>query len=269
VATRFRLEVDGKSLTSDSKIGVAVKAAYLQAKSVIPRGDLTFGLLDTPTWSLSEETWAYRSVEKTLADFRGLGSSADLGASLRGYVDGGHHVGYFATVGNGVGQKPETDRYKKFYLSVPLRYGDGVLEPYVDYENAFPSKDRATYKLFAGYALKRATLGVEALDRVNHRPSGGNQEPRGLSLFARGTVSETLAGFARLDLWQPDHRLANRVDQQLWIAGLDWQPVRDVHVMPNVEATQYVAQGTGVVPPHHDLQARATIYYRFSRPQTP
>src|SRR5262245_22189937 len=31
--TRFRLEVDSKSLTSDGKIGVNVKSAYLQAKA--------------------------------------------------------------------------------------------------------------------------------------------------------------------------------------------------------------------------------------------
>ena len=33
-ATRFRLEADSRSLTSDGKLGVAVKAMYLQAKSV-------------------------------------------------------------------------------------------------------------------------------------------------------------------------------------------------------------------------------------------
>ena len=78
-ATRFRLEVDGKSLTSDNKLGVNVKAAYLQAKSIVPRGDGFFGVLTTPIWENPEEFWGYRSLEKTIADFRGLGSSADLG----------------------------------------------------------------------------------------------------------------------------------------------------------------------------------------------
>jgi hypothetical protein len=34
-ATRFRLEADGRSLTSDGKISTSVKNAYVQAKSVI------------------------------------------------------------------------------------------------------------------------------------------------------------------------------------------------------------------------------------------
>src|SRR2546428_6416535 len=72
LSTRFRLEADSKSLTSDGKLGVAVKAAYLQAKNVYPRGDLYFGLFDTPTWDLAEEFWQYRSIEKNLPDFRGI-----------------------------------------------------------------------------------------------------------------------------------------------------------------------------------------------------
>ena len=112
-------------------------------------------------------------------------------------------------------------------------------------------------------------MGVEAVDRVNHRITAPNQEPRGISVFARGAATSTIAGFARFDHWQSDHNLDDRVDSQLWIAGIDWQPFKDVHVMPNVEATQYLTVGNPVtVPAHHDLQARVTFYYRFSRPQS-
>ena len=268
-ATRFRLEMDSRSLTSDGKLGVNVKAAYMQARNVYPRADLLLGVLSTPIWEGSEEFWAYRSIEKTIGDFRGIGSSADVGLELKGFADSEHHLGYIVMLGNGPGQKPEDNRYKKAYLSLPARFGDLRIEPYADYEGGFGSRDRATYKLFAGYELKWLALGAEALDRVNHAASGVNQEPRGLSVFVRGAPTASFAAFARADFWEPDHRLKNRVDQQLWIAGLDWQPARDVHVMPNVEATQYVAKGTAVVPPHHDLQARVTFYYRFSRPQSP
>jgi len=272
-ATRFRLEVDGKSLTSDGKLGVNVKAAYLQAKSVIPRGDLFFGLVQTPSWENSEEFWQYRSIEKTIADFRGFGSSADLGLGLKGFADGAHHFGYSTLIGNGTGQKPETDRYKKYYLALPVRFGDLRVEPYADYESArsnVPGNyDRATWKLFAGYEFRKLAVGVEAVDRVNHRTTAPNQEPRGISVFARGAATSTIAGFARFDHWQSDHNLDDRVDSQLWIAGIDWQPFKDVHVMPNVEATQYLTVGNpATVPAHHDLQARVTFYYRFSRPQS-
>jgi hypothetical protein len=281
-ATRFRLEADSKALT-DGKLGVFVKGAYLQAKSVIPRGDFFFGMISTPTFENSEEFWQYRSVEKTLTDFRGLGSSSDLGVELKGFADPDHHIGYAAMIGDGMGQKPENDRYKKYYLSLPVRYGDFRLEPGVDYQSirlnldkakpvqsdsAAVNSDQGTFKVFAGYEFRRMALGIEAVDRVNHKGATASEEPRGLSVFARGTATPTLVAFGRFDYWIADKRQADRVDSQLWIAGLDWQPFKDLHIMPNVEMAQYVAKGKGVAPSHHDLQARVTLYYRFSRPQS-
>jgi len=167
-STRFRLEADGKSLTSDGKVGLAVKAAYLQARNAYPRADFFFGILTTPIYEVAEEFWGYRSIEKELADFRGIGSSADIGAELKGFADPGHRFGYSAMVGNGLGQKPEDNRDKKVYLGLPARLGDFRIEPYFDYENVAAHQDRATYKLFAGYEARIGAIGGEALGCVNH-----------------------------------------------------------------------------------------------------
>jgi hypothetical protein len=292
LATRFRLEVDGRNTTTaDGRLGVFVKNAYLQAKSVVPRGDVFFGMLSTPTFENSEEFWQYRSIEKTIADFRGVASSSDLGLELKGFLDGAHRIGYSAMVGDGTGQRPEADRFKRWYLSLPLRFGDLRIEPYADYqpvrvtpnlaapaepESVAVANDQATWKIFAGYELRRLALGVEAFDRVLHRAGVNNVEPRGLSMFARGTLAPTLNAFARADLYQPDVNATKRVDSWLWMAGVDWtpfrdgawQPLKDVHVMPNVEAVRYQSKGAAVAPAHGDLQARLTLYYRFSRPQS-
>ncbi len=266
-STRFRLEMDSKALTSDGKIGVYVKAAYLQAKNVLPGGSFLFGMLTTPTFEIADELWLYRPIEKTIADFRGLGSSSDIGVQLKGYFDSDHRIGYSAMVGNGPGQKPEDNRYKKGYLSFPLRPTENLwLEPYADYEGGAASQDRATFKMLAGYEFRRLTIGAEVVDRVNHQTSAPNREPFGFSIFARGRATPKMAAFARFDRWQPNTRGADRVDTDMYIAGLDWEPFKDVHVMPNVEATQYNARGAAVAPPHHDLQARMTMYYRWSKP---
>jgi len=266
-STRLRLEMDGKELTSGGKIGVYVKAAYLQVKSVVPRGNFFFGEITTPTFENSEEFWQYRSVEKTIVDFRGISPSADLGVELKGFADAGHKIGYSAMVGNGPGQKPESNRYKRYYLSLPLSpIKDLKLEPYVDYEPGVAGADKALYKLFAGYELKRGAIGAEIVDQVVHSSAGPNTEPFGFSVFARMAPSPTLGAYARFDRWQPNTRAANRVDSDLYIAGLDWQPYKDVHVMPNVESAQYRSRGTAVAPAHHDTQARLTFYYRFSKP---
>ena len=267
VSTRFRLEADSKALTSDTKIGVYVKAAYLQLKDVIPRSSFYFGMANTPTFENAEEFWAYRSVEKTITDFRGIASSSDLGLLLKGFADEGHRIGYAAMLGDGTGQRPEDNRYKRAYFTLPLRPVEGlILEPYVDYEGGPGETDRVLYKMFAGYEFKRAALGGEIFERVNHVAVGDNRHPFGFSVFGRWKAAEKIQAFARFDRWQPDTRATDRIDTDLYIAGFDWEPYKDVHIMPNAEWTQYDARGATVAPPHHDVQARLTFYFRFSKP---
>ena len=266
-STRFRLEMDGKELTSGGKLGVFVKAAYLQVKNLVPRGNFFFGEISTPTFENSEEFWQYRAAEKTIADFRGVAPASDLGIEMKGFVDGAHKIGYSAMLGNGNGQKPETNRYKRYYLGLPLNLvRDLKVEPYIDYEPGVNGTDKALYKLFAGYELKKGAIGGEIFRQTAHSRVAPNTEPSGFSAFARMAPSPTLGAYARFDSWQPNRRAANRVDTNLYIAGLDWQPYKDVHVMPNVEATKYRAKGTATGPSHNDTQARLTFYYRFSKP---
>src|SRR6267378_1943068 len=147
------------------KLGVFVKNAYLQAKNVVPRGSFFFGEITTPTFENSEEFWQYRSIEKTVVDFRGVAPSSDLGIEMKGFADAGHKVGYSVMLGDGNGQKPETNRYKRYYLSLPLNpIRDLKIEPYVDYEPGVAGADKALYKLFAGYEFKKAAIGGEILD---------------------------------------------------------------------------------------------------------
>jgi hypothetical protein len=268
-STRVRLEADGKSLTSDGKFGVAVKALYVQAKSVLPRMDVYAGLVSVPFFDVTEEFWAYRSIEKVLPDFRGYSPSADMGIEAKGFVDANHVLGYTALLGNGTGQKTETNRQKRVSGSLPIRWKDFHAEPYVDYENIFGGNDRLTWQTMLGYDTPyHGAIGWVATNQVQHTPTGPYKEVRGQSFFMRVQPKDVLGAFVRLDVFQPNHRATNRVDQQFYIAGIDWQPFKDVHIMPNIESMQYVAKGTGVVPPHHDLQARITFFWKFSRPQS-
>jgi len=266
-STRFRLEADSKSVTTDGKISVAVKAAYLQAKNVLPGGNFFFGMLPTPIYENPEEFWGYRSLEKTIADFRGVANSADLGVEMKGFVDADHKLGYSAMIGDGTGQVPENNRYKRFYFALPLRPFEALhLEPYADYENQPGAAEKATYKLFAGWELKKVALGTELLDGRLHSTTGAVAEPVGISVYARTKQMHKVNLVGRFDRWQPNTRAANRIDSDLYIAGVDWEPYHDVHLIPNIEATNYHARGTAVAPPNHDLQARITFFYKWSKP---
>src|SRR5512146_3331458 len=82
--TRFRLEADQSALTSDGKIGVFVKDAYLKWKGIFEGSDVLFGVSPAPAFDASEEAWGYRSLEKTIMDLRGIVPSRDLGVDLKG-----------------------------------------------------------------------------------------------------------------------------------------------------------------------------------------
>src|SRR5215831_5423444 len=219
-STRVRLEADGKSLTSDGKFGVAVKALYVQAKDVLPRMDVYAGMVSVAFLDVTEEFWAYRSIEKVLPDFHGYSPSADLGVEVKGFFDSNHVFGYTGLVGNGVGQKVENNRQKRVSASLPVRWKDLHFEPYIDYENinlrtgpTVGPADRMSYQVMVGYDLpKHSAVGFVATNQIQHTPVGPYHEVLGYSMFGRIQPTPKMGGFGRVDLWTPDKRLANRVD---------------------------------------------------------
>ena len=261
---RVRFETDGAALTSNTKLASFAKNFYLQMKSIVPRGDAFIGLTNTPTFENPDAFWQFRSVEKTIADFHGVAPASDGGVALRGFFDADHHVGYWGMIGNGTGQRNETNRYKRGYFSIPLQLGDARLEPYVDYESGTAGHDAALYKVFAGYEFKRAALGGEWVDYVVHAvPPAPYGEQMGYSVFGRAKLTPAWNAYARWDYWDPNKRVANRVTNNLWIVGADWTPVKDVHLQPNIEGDQYQGKGTAVPPAYHSVQARLTVYVNF------
>jgi hypothetical protein len=53
----------------------------VQVKNVVPGGNALFGMLTTPIFETADEGGDTGPIEKTIADFRGLASSSDLGHS--------------------------------------------------------------------------------------------------------------------------------------------------------------------------------------------
>ena len=54
----------------------------------------------------------------------------------------------------------------------------------------------------------------------------------------------------------------------LFIAGLDFSPSKDVHIIPNVEIVVYDEPDSGIryaagIKPGSDVMPRITLYYRF------
>ncbi len=281
-ATRFRLELDETanssgqySVLSNGNIGVYVKDAWLRWKNIFSGSDLYFGIQPTSAYEISEGIWAYRSLEKTIMDLRGVVSSRVLGIALRGKLDDEGMFGYWVTIANAnsavqpkdLGQTLRNgDKYNLYSLHVAFRPTKEVtLTVYGDYRPTFPVNDPAsttvppatesnntfTGALCAAYKQGNDfTLGAEAFtQKTAHAytdPASVNAlktlSKLGVSVFGWFNFTEELGIVARYDYYDPKtgSNVAEEGDSRSYIlAGLTYKPAKNVQVVPNLQVETY------------------------------
>lgn len=248
---RFRLEANDAGYGSRSKMTPFVKHGYLKWKGALG-GSLYIGLSGTPTWAISESVWGYRSVEKTILDLNGIGSSADIGLALKSSAGA---LNYYVMVANGPGQRPESDNGKKFYASVSMEPSENlVAEVYADLDLRPADQNRMTAKVFLGLQTDGMRLGIEPFIRINSEQGTGGEDETltGASIFGSLPLGDNSV-FGRVDFVSNDD---TDTSDMLVIAGYDWTVEKGVHIMPNL----YVQLPDG---PDPNIQARVTAYYKF------
>ncbi|MGK9476358.1 outer membrane beta-barrel protein [Melioribacter sp. OK-6-Me] len=282
--TRFRLEADQAANTSNNKIGVFVKDAYLQWKNIFKGSDLIFGIQPTPAFEVSEGIWGNRFLEKTIMDLRGIVSSRDLAVTLKGKLDNEGMFKYWLMVGNGSGNSPETDKYKRFYAHLqysPVKqftttlYADLKARPDINdpTSTSIPpatlSNNDLTYALFLGYkGTDVYSLGVEGFltQRQNGMISGTEIKDKtgmGLSVFASYNFSKELAAVGRYDYYDPNSDSDVKGDSRNWfIFSLNYKPDAKVTISPNViiETYESLPNGRSI---DASITPRITFFYSF------
>src|SRR6185312_3263938 len=172
----------------DGKMAFWIKNANLRVRDLWNGTDLVIGEQGTPGFALnepgtngpttlSEATWGYRSIEKTITDIH-KNNSYDLGASLQGTFDPAtKNFGYVLMVGNNStssllsAANANTGFYKMFYGDLWGKFLDKKLyvDIYADYLKTSPSstsipdgQNHNMFKIFAAYNTKPISVGVEA-----------------------------------------------------------------------------------------------------------
>jgi hypothetical protein len=252
-AIRFRLEAKDAGFAQGSKMEPFVKHGYLQWKEGIGDADIYLGLSGTPTWAVAEKVWGYRSIAKTVLDWNKIGSSADLGAALKGAAG---QLNYHLMVGNGPGQKPEDDHGKKFYGSLSFKAVDRlILEGYADFNARRAGRNERTFKALVGWQGAKGKAGLEVFSRTNELAGAGGEDQviTGVSAFGSLSLSVALKGFGRVDAVGYD---AEDDRDWLFIAGLDYAAAKAVHLMPNAIVESPAGEDANV-------QGRLTFFYKF------
>jgi hypothetical protein len=300
----------------DGKMGFWIKNFNLRVRDLWKGTDFVIGEMSTPGFalnepgtngpvSLSESTWAYRSVEKTVTDFH-KNNSYDVGAALQGTFDPKtKNFGYVLMVGNNSqssllsAANANTGFYKIFYGDLWGKFFNQhlYLDVYADYAKTapatavIPGQEHNMFKVFASYLSKPINIGVEAYTQniasgVTNTTTKLAEDAtvHAISLWVRGPIVKNLNYFARFDTYNPntdfngaDSYSVNTnygsynptVKEQFYTAGLDYNPVKNVHFEPNFWLIDYKdnrdASTTGYVAPDHTLVFRFTFFYTFGK----
>jgi len=202
--------VSGDNL-ADGKMSFYIKNFNLRTREIWPGTDLVVGEMSTPSFalnepgtnaptSLSETTWGYRSIERTITDFH-KNNSYDVGAALQGTFDPKtKNFGYVFMIGDNtqsnltsvyvtpalggsttavLNPNPNTGFFKIFYGDLWGKFLNNriYVDLYADYAKTQSNTPVATtvlpsgvlgtqehnmYKIFVSYNSSPISVGVEA-----------------------------------------------------------------------------------------------------------
>jgi len=271
-SSRVRLEAQTPGdFESDEIMLVFIKDAWV--KWTTGNQNILVGLSPTPTWSLVEEMWGLRFIEKVPTELQRLGASRDMGLAAEGSFDSGKKFGYHAMVGNGNAQVGEQDAKKKGYLGLRFRPTESwAIEVYGDYEDRVDSPDRQTYHGFVGYKTSTLRAGAQYIRQVRNA-TGEDVELSIASAYIEAAVTDKAWLFARVDRNFDPNPEGDRIAyipfdptaaNTFVLAGIDYWARENIGLSPNVEVVVYAEPETvGLPTPDTDVIPRLTFHFTF------
>ena len=267
---RLRLEFNSPGdFETDAKLEPFVKDAYLAWKR--DGQELTLGLASSPTFEFVEGFWGHRPVEKTPIDLYRMGSSRDLGVAYKGAADEGK-VFYHAMLGNGSGDRAETNEGKKVMAGLGFRPTDGlVAQVYADYEDRPGETDRSTLQAFAGWTGSRSRYGLQYAVQDREVEDAPDEDVAVASAFGVWQLTDQGALVLRYDRSFDGYSDADQIpylriaaDTPFDLAILAWEQKlkHRISLIPNIEYVTYRDNGDAKAP-DDDLYGRVTLYFEF------
>jgi hypothetical protein len=283
ISSTFLLEGDVNAISQNNNANIFIKLAFAQIKNILPNMNFLFGLIPTPTFDNAEGIWAYRPVEKTIFDYRGLGRPVDLGVSIKGTLSN-DNFGYQLMVGNGAAMNSETDKYKNVYLNLYTWLFNKKLfiETYGEYSNVndgLVTKNNISSKVILAFKSDKFTLGTETGIQILEKSklNGGNYRTRQIfvsSVYSNITlIDEKLFAFARFDIYKLDLDYNtsdfygvdfNPYDESFLSIGLDYEVIENLHFIPNFWMNGYTdLRSINNYDRKPDMVTRISFLYKF------
>jgi hypothetical protein len=261
-------QVEANSDGSAAEYSLFMKQAYVEVKNILPQMRVVMGLSPTPAVVTSERIWGYRSLQALPLELYGMAPSVDNGVAMKGKIDPDGIISYHVMVGNGTGTLRETDNIKRLYASVGLTPMTGfMIEGYADFENAGNERYRSSFKGLIGLEESDYAFGLEGIYRINHHTVSQwyDQSPYAISIYGWGQAADEIRIVYRGDYYDDDQNNSrNGMRTVQATLGIDYLPVSDVHVIPNVMYTSYANKNSNAPKLDNALTVRLTAAFSFS-----
>ena len=212
-----------------------LKNAFIQYKK--DKLTVRMGMIGLFQYKIQEDMWGGRYFYKSFMDEHRFGPSADLGAIVN--YDINRIVSVDFTLANGEGYKKlESDSVLKYSGGVRVRPFKGIdLRVSYDYMgNEFPQQ---TLALYAGYSNKSLRIGAEYNYQVNYKMVA-DRDRNGVSVYGSYQMKKVRfigrydkLSSPRIDSETDPWNYAR--DGQLFIAGVEFNPVKGIMVTPNYQ----------------------------------
>lgn len=270
-STRFRLEMNSPGdFKSSFTLNPYIKDAYLQyAKG---KQKVLFGIISTPTWDNLETMLGYRPVEKTPLDLYKMGSSRDFGVGLKGSFGEGDKASYMVLVGNGSGNKAETDKGKALYGNFVYKINSNVsVEGYFDVTDKPGDTNWMTEQVILYFLTDKFRASLLYAHQNRQVPGKDDFTLDVVSVYGDAKIGSRARIFGRIDKVSdpiPDGDkidylvLANNAKPTFGMAGVTLDLAKGIQLIPNIEFVNYSDPVSGTKP-DNDVIGKVTLYFSW------
>lgn len=242
--------IDGASGNSDGKLEVYVRNAFVNWNDY--GFNVNVGEIGLLQFNTQEKYWGYRYVLKSFQDLNKMAPSVDLG--FTGEYQFNDYISADISVTNGEGYKKvvknNSTRYALGFSLHPIKnvilrvYGD-IYNDGGDVRDRLPEGivdakygDQKTLSLFTGYKNDLISGGVE-YNRVFNKGFIQDKDYYGYSVYGGVKFSSKWSAYARYDIMDSNMPSSftspwNDLDAQLMIAGVEFRPLKQIKISPNI-----------------------------------
>lgn len=241
---KYKFQMDAGRLKGEEKNGkifAYIKKAYISWHAAV--GDISIGIQGMNVFSVQENTWGYRFIEKSPMDRHKFSSSADLGIGYANKLGKNAHYSILYTNGSGYA-KPEVDGYKK--ISGLMLFGEpklnkkngingGLSFSHEPFDNEISpgnlsKENRNVFSLFGGYASGAYRVGAE----FDNRMTGGTElTERIIGVYGNWDLSESASLFTYYENYDGDTG-KDQGSRNYLILGSVYQIGDGLRIAPNV-----------------------------------